>query len=177
MPSLLLHICCGPCATAAIEKLMAEYTVTGYFGNSNIHPEEEYLRRCEAARTAAIRMGIPFIEGPYEPGRFFEAVHGFEQEPENGARCLLCYRFRLAEAATYAAGHGFDLFATTLTTGPQKKAAVINPIGVEAGTLAGISFLEKDWKKQDGFHRSCQLAREYGLYRQHYCGCRFSIRE
>ena len=176
-PRLLLHICCGPCATVALEHLRETFAVTGYYGNANIHPETEYRLRLDAAREAAGRYGIPLAEGPYEPERFDAAVRGFEQEPENGGRCPLCYRFRLEEAAAFAAANGFEFFASTLTTGPQKKAAVINPIGVETGIRRGVKFLERDWKKRDGFRRSCELARSFGLYRQHYCGCRFSVRE
>ena len=174
MQKLLLHICCGPCATSVIERLRNEYDITGYFFNPNIHPEEEYKRRLEAAQAAAEQSGIPCIEGVYEPETFMKAARGLEEEPENGARCPVCYRLRLAETARYAVLHSFDCMASTLTLGPQKKAAVINPIGHETAASAGIAFIEGDWKKKDGFKRSLALSREIGLYRQHYCGCLFS---
>jgi predicted adenine nucleotide alpha hydrolase (AANH) superfamily ATPase len=174
-PSLLLHICCGPCATVVIESIRDTCEVTGFYCNANIYPESEYLLRRDAARIVSQQMGVPLVEGPFQPELFEEAVCGFEQEPENGARCTLCYRFRLKAAARFAAENGFDLFASTLTTGPRKKASVINPIGIEVGKQFGVAFLEKDWKKQDGFHRSCELADSLGIYRQHYCGCRYSM--
>ena len=177
MKKLLLHICCGPCATSVIERLSTDYDLTGYFFNPNIHPEEEYKHRLEAAQLTAKKSAIPCIEGAYEPEKFMKAVRGFENEPENGARCPVCYRLRLAETARYAALHSFDCMASTLTLGPQKKASVINPIGHEAAASAEISFIEGDWKKKDGFKRSIDLSRNIGLYRQHYCGCLYSLRK
>jgi len=174
---LLLHICCGPCAVSVIETLRETYTVTGYFYNPNIYPEDEYRRRRDAAHVAALRMGTPFIEGPYEPESFRAVVRGFENELENGGRCPLCYHQRLEGAARYAAANGFSLFATTITTGPRKPAAIINPIGEAAAKTAGIDFLCGDWKKRNGYQRSCELSREFGIYRQHYCGCEYSLRE
>ena len=115
--------------------------------------------------------------GHYDPDAFFEAVKGLEHEPENGLRCPVCYRLRLASTAEYAARNLFDCIASTLTLGPQKKATVINPIGIEAAQSAGVDFLEGDWKKKDGFKRSLELSHEMGMYRQHYCGCVFSIRK
>jgi epoxyqueuosine reductase len=176
-PRLLLHICCGPCATVAIETLSKVSVITGYYYNPNIYPEAEYFLRRDAAEDVSRQMGIPFVAGLYDQELFSDAVRGFEQEPENGARCTLCYRLRLTATALYARENGFDCFASTLTTGPQKKAAVINPLGTGIGGQYGVTFLEKDWKKQDGFRRSCELARSLGVFRQHYCGCRFSIRE
>ena len=175
MQKLLLHICCGPCATTVIERLCDAYDISGYYFNPNIHPEEEYKRRLEAAQATAVQSGIPCIEGAYEPEMFMKAVRGYKNEPENGARCPVCYRLRLTETARYAALNSFDCMASTLTLGPQKKASIINPIGHEAATAAGISFIEGDWKKKDGFKRSLDLSRGTGLYRQHYCGCLYSL--
>ena len=175
MKKLLLHICCGPCSTTVVERLSEDYDITGFFYNPNIYPEDEYYRRLEAARASLARFDVPFVEGPYDPEAFSNAVAGFEEEPENGARCTVCYRLRLSKAAGYGAQNGFDIIASTLTLGPQKKAAVINPIGHEVAGEAGLTFLDGDWKKKDGFRRSIELSKEFDLYRQHYCGCEFSI--
>ena len=121
------------------------------------------------------RQGIPFIKGEYDPQIFFTAVKGFEKEPENGERCKICYRLRLVATAKIAASKSFDCIASTLTSGPQKKASIINPAGKEESEKAGLSFIEGDWKKKDGFRRSCMMSREYGIYRQNYCGCLFSM--
>ena len=175
MQKLLLHICCGPCATHVIEILNQNFKVTGYFYNPNIYPKEEYEKRFDAARTVAERQGIPLINGEYEPQTYFNVVKGFEKEPENGERCKICYRLRLYSTAKIAASKSFDCIASTLTSGPQKKASIINPVGKEESEKAGLSFIEDDWKKKDGFKRSCMLSREYGIYRQNYCGCLFSM--
>jgi len=159
MQKLLLHICCGPCATHVVESLHQKYNITGYFYNPNIYPEEEYKKRLDAAMEVAKRT----------------AVKGFENEPENGKRCNICYRLRFYGTAQYAADNSFDCIASTLTLGPQKKASIINPIGISETEKAGLSFIEGDWKKKDGFKRSCELSHEYGIYRQNYCGCLFSI--
>jgi len=177
MSGLLLHICCGPCATAVVERLRDEYDITCFFFNPNIHPEEEYMRRLEAAREVSRRLECDLIEGEYEPSLFMNAVRGLEHEPENGARCSVCFRQRLSETARVASERGFDMIASTLTIGPMKKASVIDPIGAEEASRFDVAFLEGDWKKKDGFKRSCELSKEYDLYRQHYCGCIFSMRE
>ncbi len=177
MLKLLLHICCGPCATTVIERLMDNYDITGYFYNPNIHPEDEYYRRLDAMRTVTERFSLSLIEGSYEPQKFFDAVRGLEHEPENGVRCTICYRLRLSETARTAIKASYDTIATTLTVGPMKNADVINSIGKKEAERAGIEFLTGDWKKKDGFKHSCELSRTFGIYRQHYCGCLFSMRQ
>ena len=158
-----------------IELLIKNYRLTGYFYNPNIYPLEEYAKRLDAAREVAARYEIPFIEGGYEPEIFIDAIRGLEHEPENGQRCLACYRLRLSKTAETAAHDSFDFIASTLTLGPHKKASIINPIGREAAAKNGIVFIEGDWKKMNGFKHSCELSREYGIYRQNYCGCLFSL--
>lgn len=177
MQQLLLHICCGPCATHVISVLREHYALIGYFFNPNIGPEDEYYRRLDAARTVCRQNDVPLLESVYEPDVFYTAVKGFEREPEGGARCKICYRLRLEETARKAAQEHIGCIASTLTLGPQKKASVINPAGEEAAARHGVRFVEGDWKKKDGFKHSCGLSREMNLYRQNYCGCIFSIRE
>ena len=176
MSKLLLHICCGPCATTVIEQLRGDYEITGYFYNPNIYPEDEYMNRLLAVNEVTDKFGILLIEQGYEPDLFLDAVRGLENEPENGARCPVCYRLRLKMTARSAADFSFDIIASTLTVGPMKRAAVINPIGKQEAERAGVRFLAGDWKKKDGFKRSCELSREYGIYRQDYCGCIFSMK-
>jgi predicted adenine nucleotide alpha hydrolase (AANH) superfamily ATPase len=168
---LLLHICCAPCATHAVRRLGEDYAVTGFFSNSNIAPREEYERRLDNARRLAALCGIPLLEDGYDHDAWRETVRGLEDEPERGRRCAACFRFNLARTAAYAAAHGFDRFTTTLTISPHKDSRAIFAIGRSLGP-----FLEVDLKKQDGFLKSRELSREYGLYRQDYCGCEFSAR-
>ena len=172
-PRLLLHVCCGPCATEPLHRLAEEYAVSGLFVNPNIAPEEEFLRRAVAVEKLAAAWHFPLEVAPYDHDRFLRAVAGLEAEPEGERRCSVCYRLQLAATAERAAACGCSHFASTLTTGPRKPAAVINPIGEELARRWGVTFVAGDWKKQDGFRRSIARARELGLYRQHHCGCEF----
>lgn len=173
---LILHVCCGPCATTVFEVLRPDYKIRAFFYNPNIHPEEEYLRRLEAFRILCKEVDITCIEGEYEVFKWFESIKGHEGEPEGGKRCNICFRFRLNATASLAAGLGADYFTTTHTVSPHKDASGINHIGRELSSQYGIDFLEADFKKNNGFKKSVDLSRDLGLYRQHYCGCVFSFR-
>ena len=182
--SLLLHSCCGPCSSSVIERLAGEFNITVLYYNPCITDEEEYKKR-KAAQISFIekfnaeRLDLPdigFIEGPYEPGAFLELTRGHEEDPEGGQRCSICFRQRLEKAAETAMFRGFDLFGTTLTVSPHKNFEIISAIGKDIAARYGIGFLDRDFKKQDGFKRSIELSRKYGLYRQNYCGCRYSER-
>lgn len=170
-PRLLLHVCCGPCATAVIERLLPDYQVTLLWHNPNLQPPEEHERRLAAARQVAEALGVELhvLSGGEED--FATLCVGREDLPEGGERCRLCYELRLRAACQYAAAHGFALVATTLTISPHKPAAVINPLGERLAAEAGVGFLAADFKKRAGFQRSLQLSRELALYRQDYCGC------
>ncbi|MEK7353179.1 MAG: epoxyqueuosine reductase QueH [Chloroflexota bacterium] len=167
-----LHICCGVCAAGAAERLAAEgHQVYGFFYNPNIHPQEEYQRRLEAAHKVAEELKFSLEVGSYKPEDWFSEIKGLEDEPEGGKRCEVCFRHRLRVAYRYMQDSGFDAFTTTLTIGPQKSAAVINRVGQEIG---GDRFLVRDFKKQAGFQRASALAKEWAIHRQHYCGCVYS---
>lgn len=168
-PSLLLHVCCGPCATHSIEVLKQEYAVTLFFSNSNISPRSEYDRRLGEARRVAELCSVPMVEDEYDHGRWLAHISGLEQEPERGRRCEKCFGYSLGQASYYAEAKGFDLLTTTLTISPHKDSRTIFDVGRRVGP-----FLAVDLKKQDGFKRSLELSRAYGLYRQEYCGCEFS---
>ncbi len=177
MKRILLHVCCGPCATHSIVELRQEsFDITLFFSNSNIHPEEEYLRRLDNLKTYADEIKIPYFIESYDPDSWFQAVEGYEEEPEGGARCKICVRIRLEKTAQYAKKHEFDGFTTTLTISPHKNAILINQLGNHIAEALGIGFLERDFKKQDGFKKSITLSKEYNLYRQNYCGCIYSIK-
>ena len=183
-PSLLLHSCCGPCSTAVIERLTERYRLTVFFYNPNITDPEEYERRLKAQHQVLERFNagrdaedaVLFFEGEYDPERFFESVRGLEEEPENGARCDVCFRLRMEEAARAAEREGFDEFATTLSVSPHKNTERINAVGYELERNVSPAFLDESFKKKDGFRRSVELSKEYGIYRQNYCGCIFSKR-
>ena len=175
-PGVLVHICCGPCATYVVRALREDFHPTGYFYNPNIHPEGEYTLRREALEAYAVDAGLPLREGAYDVGRWLERVAGHQDDPEGGERCAICFRVRLEETARHAKAHGFEHFATTLTVSPHKNAEGINRIGEEVGAELGLCFHKADFKKHDGFKNSCRLSRQLGMYRQHYCGCVYSAR-
>jgi predicted adenine nucleotide alpha hydrolase (AANH) superfamily ATPase len=181
VPSLLLHSCCAPCSSYVLEYLSRWFRITIFYYNPNIFPEEEYRKRTEEQRRLIREMPLAhsadFLEGVYEPERFFAMARGLEQVPEGGERCFRCYEMRLREAARTAAELGRDYFTTTLTISPLKNAEKLNEIGKTLGKEYGVSYLPSDFKKKNGYKRSVELSAEYGLYRQNYCGCVYSRQE
>lgn len=178
VPTLLLHSCCAPCSSYSLEYLSQHFRITLLYFNPNISPEREYLFRQKEQQRLITEMPfvhkVEFVEGRYDPNEFLKAVRGLEKEPEGGARCHVCYRLRLTEAAREAARRGLEYFSTTLTISPLKRADVINAIGREVAEEFGVKFLPTDLKKRGGYLRSIELSRKYNLYRQNYCGCAFS---
>lgn len=179
-PRLLLHSCCAPCSSYVLEYLSRHFAITVFYYDPNISPAEEFYRRSAEQQRLICEMPlsspVEFVEGRYEPERFFAIAAGHETDPEGGARCLACYRLRLTETAALAAAQGFAYFTTTLSISPLKNAAALNAIGRELAAEYGVPYLFSDFKKHDGYKRSCVLSREYDLYRQNYCGCVFSAR-
>lgn len=179
---LLLHSCCGPCSTAVIERLTDEFDITVFFYNPCITDEKEYQLRRQAQidfieKYNSLHIGqikIYYKEGNYRPTEFFKLTEGLENEPEGGARCELCFRQRLEKTAGEAQMSGYDIFGTTLTVSPHKNYKKISEIGRGLALKYGLSFLDRDFKKKDGFKRSIELSKKYGLYRQNYCGCEYS---
>ena len=178
-PRLLLQSCCGPCSTYVLECLTEHFDVSVLYYNPNIYPKEEYDKRLfyqkKVIENIDGKMGVELIPSRYDPERFYQAVKGYEDMPEGGARCAVCFRLRLEETARIAKEKGFEFFTTTLTVSPHKNAQVINTIGMALEEKYGVRFLPSDFKKKEGYKRSIELSREYDLYRQNYCGCEFSL--
>ena len=181
VPTLLLHSCCAPCSSAVLERLTPYFDLTVFYYNPNISPQTEYEKRVSEIRRLVREIPkvheIRLIEGTYDPERFYAVSEGLEDCPEGGERCRRCFRLRLAEAAGVCRGLDLDYFTTTLTISPLKNAQALNEIGEEEGRRFGVRFLPSDFKKKDGYRRSVELSREYGLYRQNFCGCVFSQEE
>ncbi len=201
-PSLLLHACCGPCSSYVLEYLSKYFQITVLYYNPNIYPQEEYERRLAELKKLyekfppVLDTGVKVVECEYEPDQFYEAVGVKDQpelatEPEKGERCRCCYKFRLQRAYDYASENHFDYFCTTLSISPFKDAVKINELGVEiegqmladsdagkisASTSISPKWLFSDFKKKGGFKRSLELSEEYGMYRQDYCGCVYSMK-
>ncbi len=180
-PRLLLHSCCGPCSSAVLEKLCPYFDVTVYYYDPNIHPREEYDRRAAEQERLLREMHpcgkqVGFLAEEWDADRWFALTRGLESEPEGGERCGICFEMRLLKTAETAAERGFDLFASTLTVSPHKDPDRVNAAGFRAQELTGARYLPSDFKKRDGYLRSLRLSAEYGLYRQDYCGCVYSMR-
>jgi epoxyqueuosine reductase len=170
-----LHICCAVCAAGAAERLQQEgHQVQGFFYNPNIYPEEEYLRRLENAQKVAMELHFPLTAGPYLPDDWSQLTAPLAGEPEGGRRCPVCFRMRLEKTYEFMQESACEIFTSTLTMGSNKPADLIGRLGREVG---GGRFLPQDFKKKEGFKRAGELARQWGLYRQHYCGCRYSLRD
>lgn len=184
---VLLHTCCGPCASACVPRLKAGgCEVAMFYSNSNLDTIEEFEKRREAAAKLSLADGVELIVDDYDHDSWLKTVAaGLENEPEKGARCAKCFRFSLARAAAYAAAHGYDGFASSLTVSPHKISAVVFGAGEAAAETIrqthpdgeAPEFLRYDFKKGEGFKLSVRRARELGLYRQGYCGCEFSKRK
>lgn len=179
-PSLLLHSCCGPCSTYVLEYLSQYFDITVFYYNPNIYPPEEFEKRTVEQKKLIEKMfpdkSVGFVEGQYDDNRFYEAVKGLEDLPEGGERCFKCYRLRLEETAKKAKEYGFEYFTTTLSISPHKNAQKLNEIGEAVAQEYGLKYLLSDFKKKNGYKRSCELSAEYEIYRQDYCGCVFSVR-
>ncbi len=181
IPTLLLHSCCAPCSSYVLECLSEYFKITVLYYNPNIYPDEEYFKRVKEQQQFIERFPaknpICFVEGDFEKERFYEMAKGLEGTPEGGERCFRCYELRLREAAIYAQEQGLDYFTTTLSISPLKNAGKLNEIGLALAEEYGVKYLVSDFKKKNGYKRSVELSHEYGMYRQEYCGCVFSMRQ
>lgn len=180
-PRVLLHSCCGPCSSAVLEYITQYFDVTLLWYNPNLYPKEEFDRRFKTQVELIEKMGladkVDILAEPWKSEDYYRRVKGLENEPEGGKRCAACFRLRLLETARLAKHYGYDYFCTTLTLSRHKDAVLINTIGEEIAKAVGVSWLPSDFKKRNGENRSIELSEQYGLYRQLYCGCEFSLRK
>lgn len=178
-PKLLLQCCCAPCSSAVLEVVTQHFDVYLYNYNPNTYPPEEYEKRLAQfpplLKGDGLENKVHILEAPYHPEEFFAAVEGLEDEPEGGKRCKVCYHIRLEGAAKKAKEIGADYFTTTLSVSPYKNAQALNEIGGALSKKYGVPYLYSDFKKKEGYKKSIVLSHEYGLYRQDYCGCKFSM--
>ena len=179
-PGILLHSCCGPCSSSVLELLSKYFDVTVLWYNPNLYPEAEYDKRLETQKQlidAIAEDGVQakLLVEPWRSEDYFSRIKGLENEPEEGKRCHECFKIRLEETARIASERGFEWFCTTLTVSSRKDAVAINAIGREAEAKYGVKWLPSEFKKREGNHRSIILSEKYGLYRQEYCGCVFSL--
>ena len=181
VPRLLLHSCCAPCSSYVLEYLSEYFEITVFYYNPNIFPEGEYTKRIleqqMLIQDMKVKYPVSFLAGAYERDKFYEIAAGLEHLREGGERCFKCYELRMKEAAKIASEGEYDYFTTTLSISPMKNAEKLNEIGKAVGKDYGVTYLQSDFKKKNGYKRSIELSKEFGLYRQDYCGCEFSFRD
>ena len=179
---VLLHCCCAPCSGAIVECMVQNGLRPAiFFSNSNIFPQEEYVkRRVEIVRYAAI-FGLEVVDDDYCHEEWLDAIRGFENEPERGARCLECFKFRLLRAARYALANGYEVLTTTLASSRWKDLSQVDEAGrwacceVIKGAADGRDLLwwGQNWRKGGLQPRRDQIIREQSFYNQTFCGCEF----
>lgn len=184
---ILLHACCAPCTVGVYEQLKDKYDITLFWYNPNIFPKDEHDRRLNELLNYCDDNEIKILVGDYfweeEHNFFLQRAKGLEKEPERGKRCEACYGLRLEATAAVAASSNdhhegtFDLIGTELSISPHKEVEMINKIGTKISREYGLEFQKSDFKKNDGYKKSCQISKELNLYRQDYCGCEFSIKK
>ena len=180
VPAILLHSCCAPCSSYVIERLSNYFDITILYYNPNISPFSEYDKRkkeqIRLINTMKTIHPVKIMDCDYDNDIYESKIKGLENEPERGKRCSVCFRLRLEKTAKLAKDNNFDYFCTTLTVSPYKNSNLINAIGKELGDIYDITYLASDFKKKNGYKRSIELSSEYNLYRQNYCGCKYSKR-
>lgn len=178
-PTLLLHVCCGPCSSNVLKEMSDFFDITIYYSNSNIYPEEEYYRRYHELVDFVrefnkdYHQSIQVIEDLYQPLEYLNHLSPLKEEKEGGKRCYLCYSLRMNNAYRYATKQKFDYWTTVLSVSPHKNSQWINMIG-ERYPQNNTKFLYADFKKNNGYKKSVDMAAQYHLYRQNYCGCLYS---
>ena len=171
---VLLHSCCGPCSSACIERLREYADITILYYNPNIEPKEEYEKRKSEQIRLLENVGIPYLDCDYDNEEWKRITLPLKDEKEGGKRCSVCFGIRLKKTALEAERNGFDYFTTTLTVSPHKNSQLINKIGINLSANYKVDYLPADFKKREGYKRSIELAKQYDLYRQNYCGCLYS---
>lgn len=181
-PSLLLHVCCGPCSSNVLKELFESFDITIYYSNSNIYPQVEYNRRYQELLTFIEKFNINFnqyihvLEDPYNHPEWVSHLYPLKELPEGSLRCRLCYSLRMRRTFDYAKINNFDYWTTVLSISPHKNSQWINEIG-DSWQQDKPHFLYADFKKNSGYLKSTQMTKEYNMYRQNYCGCMFSYEE
>ncbi len=174
---IILHACCGICSSYPILQLQEMgYEPVVYFYNPNIYPLEEYEKRLEAEKILCRHHKCELIVEEYNQEDFFSRVKGLETEPEGGLRCNECFKFRLEKTAQKAKELQINEFTTSLVISPYKNFEKISKIGEKIAEENDLKYVAINFKKKDGFLKTNKIAKSLNLYRQNYCGCKFSIR-
>ena len=177
-PTLLLHSCCAPCSSYVLNYLSDYFKITVLYYNPNISPIEEYEKRKQEQirliNEMPFKNEVSILDCDYDNDKFEALARGLEEEKEGGPRCFKCYNLRLEKTALLAKENNFDYFGTTLTVSPYKNSQKLNEIGATLEEKYNIPYLYSDFKKKEGYKKSIEFSKEYKLYRQNYCGCKYS---
>ena len=175
-PRLLLHACCAPCSSYCLEYLKNYFDITLFFYNPNISSAEEWEKRLNELKRLVKEMSLNFdiVCPQYDQREFLDKVKGFENCPEGGDRCGICYALRLKKACDFAEENAFDYYCSTLSISPHKNAQKLNAIGETLASGKKVKHLPNDFKKKGGYLRSIELSKKHNLYRQDFCGCVYS---
>lgn len=180
-PTLLIHVCCGPCACYPLIFLAEHFSVTIYYTNSNIFPREEFDHRLSTLKELLEDLKrdrgieIKLIVAPYDHDEYMKDLRPFKEAREGGERCHICYQKRMAEGYDYADSHGYEYFTTVMTISREKDSKVLNAIGEELAKSHQTKYFFSDFKKKDGFNKGVAIRKQYNLYYQDYCGCEYSF--
>lgn len=188
LPTLLLHSCCAPCSSYVLSVLLNHFDITILYYNPNITDEQEYLKRLNEQKRFieminhgetefTFKSPIKLIEIGFGKTEWEDKIRGLENEKEGGARCYPCYALRLEKTVELAHQKHFDYFGSTLSVSPYKNSTWLNEIGKILESKYNIKYLYSDFKKNNGYQKSIEYSRKYGLYRQNYCGCIYSIKK
>ena len=178
-PKLLLHACCAPCSSHTLMVLKDYFKITIFYSNDNIYPKSEYDKRLDEIINFSKKISndIDVLFDEYNEFDFDNAIKGLEDLGEKSKRCYECYKLRLEKTAKKAKELNYDFFTTTLSISPYKVTKWINEIGYDLEDKYNVKYLFSDFKKEEGYQDSIKLSKEYGLYRQDYCGCKYSLKE
>mgnify|MGYP003612954812 CR=1 FL=1 len=179
IPKLLLHSCCAPCSSHVISFLTNYFDITIYYYNPNIYPKTEYEKRKQEQirfiNELKTKNKIDFLDCDYDTENYNFDLKNIPFTKEGEKRCYNCYLYRMKRTAIKAKELNYDYFTTTLSVSPYKNSLFINEIGETLEKTYNIKFLYSDFKKKEGYKHSIELAKQYNLYRQDYCGCNYSL--
>lgn len=172
---LLLHACCGPCSLEPLRLLREEgYEPTVCWTNPNIQPLQEHDLRLRTLLDWAQNVSqVKVIVAADDRDAWERSVApaGFDRK----RRCRACYALRLATSCRVAREQGFSHISTTLAVSPYQLFDTCTELLVVLAKQYGLTPVVRDFRPF--YPNATKESRNLGMYRQNYCGCRFSAAE
>lgn len=175
---MVVHICCSVDSHYFLQKLKQDFPnekLLGLFYNPNIHPYSEYRLRLLDVQRSCDMLGIALIECEYDINHWFCITQGYEQAPEKGDRCDICFDDRFEISAKKCVEFGHTTFTSTLLSSPKKSLSQVHAVGVNIGKKYNIEFVCVDYRKNGGTQAQFELAKKDKLYQQDFCGCMYAL--